>query len=141
MTADSSYFIYNSDIYYLLLEFCCNNTIYTLTTTADSGSAIADGICFVVKCDWSTRNLPLSNSRQTSVRRSHSKILSSLPPSQGILAVVLIEELSAAITTVKMGKMQLLGAVAVILAFYSAHAKVYFREEFLDGGKFSYRFC
>lgn len=81
--------------------------------------------------------MPLSNSRQTSVRRSHSKILSSLPPSQGILAVVLIEDLSAVITTAKMGKMQLLGVVAVILAFYSVHAKVYFREEFLDGGKFS----
>lgn len=35
-----------------------------------------------------------------------------------------------------MGKMQLLGVVAVIVAFYSVHAKVYFREEFLDGGKF-----
>lgn len=139
MTADSSYFICNSDIYYPPLEYRCNNTIYT-STTADSGSAIDDGICFVVNCDWSTRNPPLSNSRQTSVRWSHSKILSSLPPSQGILAVVLIEELSAAITTIKMGKMQLLGAVAVMLAFYSAHAKVYFREEFLDGGKFSYRF-
>lgn len=35
-----------------------------------------------------------------------------------------------------MGKMQVLGVVAVILAVYCAHAKVYFREEFLDGGKF-----
>lgn len=84
--------------------------------------------------------MPLSNSRQTSVRRSHSKILSSLPPSQGILAVVLIEDLSAVITTAKMGKMQRLGVVAVILAFYSVHAKVYFREEFLDGGKFSCKY-
>lgn len=43
-------------------------------------------------------------------------------------------------TIAKMGKMQLLGAVAVMLAFYSAHAKVYLREEFLDGGKLSYKF-
>lgn len=35
-----------------------------------------------------------------------------------------------------MGKMQVLGAVAVVLAVYCVHAKVYFREEFLDGGKF-----
>lgn len=35
-----------------------------------------------------------------------------------------------------MGKMQVLGIVAVVLAVYSAHAKVYFREEFVDGGKF-----
>lgn len=33
--------------------------------------------------------------------------------------------------------MQLLGVVVVMLAFYSVNAKVYFREEFLDGGKFS----
>lgn len=114
--------------------------IYTLATTADPGSAATGGICFVVNCDWSTRTQPLSNGRQTSVRRSHSKILSSLPSSQGILAVVLIEELSVAKTIAKMGKMQLLGAVAVMLAFYSAHAKVYFREEFLDGGKLSNKF-
>ncbi|XP_026231098.1 calreticulin 3b [Anabas testudineus] len=32
-----------------------------------------------------------------------------------------------------MGKMQVLGVVAVILAVYCVHASVYFREEFLDG--------
>lgn len=111
-----------------------------LETTADLGSEIADGVCFVVNCDWSTRNMPLSNGRQTSVHRSHSKILSSLPPSRGILAVVLIEDLSAVITTAKMEKMQFIGVVAVILAFYSVHAKVYFREQFLDGGKFSCKY-
>lgn len=31
--------------------------------------------------------------------------------------------------------MKLLGLVMVIFAVYCAHAKVYFREEFLDGGK------
>lgn len=36
----------------------------------------------------------------------------------------------------EMGKMQVLGVVAVILAVYCVHATVYFREEFLDGGKF-----
>lgn len=35
-----------------------------------------------------------------------------------------------------MGKMQVLGLVGVILAVYCVHANVYFREEFLDGGKF-----
>lgn len=35
----------------------------------------------------------------------------------------------------KMGKMQVLGVIAVILAVYCVHAKIYFREEFLDGGK------
>lgn len=34
-----------------------------------------------------------------------------------------------------MGKMQVLGVIAVMLVVYSVHAKVYFREEFLDGGK------
>uniref|UniRef100_A0A3Q1JDP8 Calreticulin n=2 Tax=Anabas testudineus TaxID=64144 RepID=A0A3Q1JDP8_ANATE len=33
----------------------------------------------------------------------------------------------------EMGKMQVLGVVAVILAVYCVHASVYFREEFLDG--------
>lgn len=36
-----------------------------------------------------------------------------------------------------MGKMQVLGVVAVILVVYCVHAKVYLREEFLDGGKFA----
>lgn len=36
----------------------------------------------------------------------------------------------------EMGKMQVLGVVAVMLAVYCVHAKVYFREEFVDGGKF-----
>ena len=40
-----------------------------------------------------------------------------------------------------MGKMQVLGVVAVILAVYCVHAKVYFREEFLDGGKFGIEMC
>lgn len=35
-----------------------------------------------------------------------------------------------------MGKMQVLGVVAVLLAVYCVHANVYFREEFSDGGKF-----
>lgn len=39
-----------------------------------------------------------------------------------------------------MGKMQLLGVIAVIVAFSSVHAKVYFREEFLDGGKFGCKY-
>lgn len=39
-----------------------------------------------------------------------------------------------------MGKMQFLGVVAVILAVYNVHAKVYFREEFTDGGKFGLDF-
>lgn len=40
----------------------------------------------------------------------------------------------------KMRKMQVLGVVAVILAVYCVHANVYFREEFLDGGKFGLTF-
>lgn len=40
----------------------------------------------------------------------------------------------------KMGKMQVLGVVAVVLAVYNVHATVYFREEFLDGGKFALDF-
>lgn len=39
-----------------------------------------------------------------------------------------------------MGKMQVLGVVAVVLAVYNVHATVYFREEFLDGGKFALDF-
>lgn len=39
-----------------------------------------------------------------------------------------------------MGKMQILGVVAVVLAVYNVHATVYFREEFLDGGKFALDF-
>lgn len=54
--------------------------------------------------------------------------------------MVLIEALSAVITTAKMGKMQLLGVIAVIVAFSSVHAKVYFREEFQDGGKFGSKY-
>lgn len=42
--------------------------------------------------------------------------------------------------TAKMGKMQVLGVVAVVLAVYNVHATVYFREEFLDGGKFALDF-
>ncbi|XP_061587695.1 calreticulin 3b [Cololabis saira] len=38
-----------------------------------------------------------------------------------------------------MGKMQILGVVAVILAVYSVHAKIYFREEFLDGDAWTSR--
>uniref|UniRef100_A0A3B5AJK2 Calreticulin-like n=1 Tax=Stegastes partitus TaxID=144197 RepID=A0A3B5AJK2_9TELE len=38
----------------------------------------------------------------------------------------------------EMGKMQVLGVVAVVLALYCVHAKVYFREEFLDGGNHLY---
>lgn len=97
-------FISNNGFFYPLLEYFCNSIIYRLATTADPGPADTGGICFVVNCDWSTRTLSLSNSKQTSVRRSHSKILSSLPPSQGILAVVLIEELSVAKTIAKNGE-------------------------------------
>lgn len=39
-----------------------------------------------------------------------------------------------------MGKMQFLGVVAVVLAVCNVHAKVYFREEFADGGKFGLDF-
>lgn len=38
--------------------------------------------------------------------------------------------------TTKSTKMKLLGLVGVIFAVYCVHAKVYFREEFLDGGKY-----
>lgn len=68
---------------------------YPFHATADPGSEISDGICFVVDCDWSTPTRRLTNSRQTSVRRSHSKILSSLPPPLGILEAVFTQELSA----------------------------------------------
>lgn len=43
---------------------------------------------------------------------------------------------SALESTAKLTKMQVLGVVAVVLALYCVHANVYFREEFLDGGKF-----
>lgn len=36
--------------------------------------------------------------------------------------------------------MQFLGVVAVVLAVCNVHATVYFREEFLDGGKFGLDF-
>lgn len=39
--------------------------------------------------------------------------------------------------TAKLAKMQVLGVVALVLAVYCVHANVYFREEFLDGGKFA----
>lgn len=39
-----------------------------------------------------------------------------------------------------MGKMQFLGVLAIVLAVYNVHATVYFREEFLDGGKFGLDF-
>lgn len=52
------------------------------------GSDFADDICFVVNCDWSGPTMLLSNDRQTSVRWSHSKILSSLPLPGGIQAAL-----------------------------------------------------
>lgn len=59
-----------------------------LTTVSGPGSDFAEDICFVVNCDWSGRTMLLSNDRQTSVRWSHSKILSSLPPPEGIQAAL-----------------------------------------------------
>lgn len=49
----------------------------------------------------------------------------------------LARTLSAVESIAKLAKMQVLGVVAVVLAVYCVHANVYFREEFLDGGKFA----
>lgn len=49
---------------------------------------------------------------------------------------VLSEDVASSGELSEMGKMQVLGVVAVLLAVYCVHAKIYFREEFQDGGKF-----
>lgn len=100
----------------------------------DPGSGSGDDICFVVYYYWSRHTILLSNGRQTSVRWSDSKIFCSLPSPQGIH--ILARTLAALERRAEMGKMQVLGVVAVMLAVYCVHAKVYFREEFVDGGKF-----
>lgn len=105
-----------------------------LLSTTDPGSGSGEDICFVVYCYWSRHTILLSNGRQTSVRWSDSKISPALPSPQGIHYSA--RTLSAVESRAEMGKMQVLGVVAVILAVYCVHANVYLREEFLDGGKF-----
>lgn len=56
--------------------------------TPDPESGFGDDICFVVYCYWSKHTILLSNGRQTSVRWSDSKILSSLPSPLGIQTIV-----------------------------------------------------
>lgn len=111
--------------------------------TAVPGSGERDDICFVVHSYWSKRTAPLANHGQTSVRWSDTKIRSSLPPPPASQVVSYRIDFAQAVNGIKkseMGKMQFLGVLAVVLAVYNVHAKVYFREEFLDGGKFGLDF-
>lgn len=93
---------------------------------------------------WSKHTALLANRGQTSVRWSDTKIRSSLPPPPASQVVSHRIDFAKAVSgkkeEAKMGKILFLGVVAVVLAVYNVHATVYFREEFLDGGKFGLDF-
>lgn len=91
-------------------------------------------MCFVVSFYWSRHNKPSTNRKETSVRWSASKISHCLPCAHS--------QLRKGVVKAAFGlKMQIFSAFAVLLAVCSVHAKVYFREEFLDGGKCQCQMC